>query len=219
MSAVVTGVTTAAPSAVAIDNDDVYIDIIPGVITVNSAYHIDEVNILAAKIIRACLALCLVESFNVVVQALFWLSASSIIWAIFMIGINYAVYYLSVQCVKRKNERVCCNLLQSLTLLRVYMFISVFLLSISVLVLLISISFGGYIYDIYPLIINTTLLVLSSAALKWSNRMADILNYQVHIAPTVVIAPTDSATTTPAAVTTAIAEYRPQPPLAVAVAV
>jgi hypothetical protein len=186
-----------------VDNDDVFLDIMPGILTVHSSYHIDEVNELMTKIIRLCLAVCLMQCLNAIVEAILWFYIEVVIFEIFNIFLFWLVYRCSVMCVEQKNERVC-GCCQSLTLLRIYLGISIFFLLLATLRYL-TLILSKYEVAImtYYFFLNLMLLGLTTAASTWSARLSSVLNNQVHAAPTVVAA---SATVN-------------QPPIAHAVAV
>ena len=192
----------------AADQGDVFLDILPGVVAIHSSYHIDEVNELATKIIRMCLSMCIVRCLNAVFETIMWFYTDVIVYSVVNIVIYYLVYRCCVECVKHKNAVMCCNF-QSLTVLRIYLFISAFFLFLSTLsFMLLAVEIGADPHVLYGLILSVILLCLSITAFRWSTKMAQVLNSQVHIAP----AP-------PVVATATVQQQQQQPPVAQAVVV
>ena len=157
------------------------INIVPGIV-LQSGYEINEINILATKIVRACLFLFIFQSLLVIVRAARLPFALGLLLSIISIIFYGLIYHLSVLCIKHKNEVLCCRGCTPLLTYRIYLGITIFLLTLDVLVSILTIAARKNLaISIIQLIIYLIFLGVNSMAFHWSSQMTRILYSQVHL--------------------------------------
>jgi hypothetical protein len=155
----------------------VEIQIFPG-LTVTSGYQNLEINKLSKKLLRIALSLCLFQIILAIVTAIIRFSASSVFSSVVNIFLYLFVYYLAYLCIKHKNKKICCGC-APLTIYRIYLYITTFVLTIILIVNLVSVIYGSY-WRVLSLIIVTVLYGLNIAEIYYSRRLSMILNEQIH---------------------------------------
>lgn len=191
------------------DLDVIMLDIIPGVYQVQSAYHIDDVNLYSQKIIRYAMGLCF---FNVLISILVGIGggggATDVVDAIISIIFNFLILYAAIRCVRTKNSKCCCGL-SALTFYRYFLMLNIFIISISIIILTAYISTGSF-WRTIDLAYNLIVFILNCNQLRYSNKVVKALNVQVQPfnsrSSTAAATPLGTANATP---TTAVVQSPP----------
>mmetsp|Transcript_22576 Transcript_22576/g.33011 ORF Transcript_22576/g.33011 Transcript_22576/m.33011 type:complete len:175 (-) Transcript_22576:49-573(-) len=159
-----------------ISSADITINIFPGV-NVQSGYYDEKINSLSQKIIRIAVSLCAFQILITLVSLINF-SVPNLIWSCINIVIYCLICYYAISCVKRKNEVVCCGC-TALHIYRIYLYIAVFILFLSLAASVWDVV-AGYYWRVVDIVILVILLSLNIAEIVYARMLLSVLAIQVH---------------------------------------
>lgn len=166
-----------------VDEDEIFVNIqiFPGM-EVRSGYSDDRINELSAKIIQIALVLFIFQALVSIVVLSINFSIGMIILQLFNISIYLAIYWAAVQCVKSRNAPLCSQCCRPLSVYRVYLCFTMFVLFIIIALYIGDVPTGRW-WSFVGLSINTVIFWLNFVEFYFSSKLIRILYGQVHIAP------------------------------------
>jgi hypothetical protein len=160
--------------------EDIFVEIqvFPG-LTVRSGYRNLEINRLSKKLLRIALSLCGFQILLAIINAIIKLTLGSLISSVANIFLYILIYCLAYVCVRYKNQKICCECMTPLTIYRIYLYITTFILTIILIINLVAVIYDSY-WRIIGLFIVAVLYGLNIAEIYYSRRLSMILNEQIH---------------------------------------